>query len=98
MNATQQITSNAAVYLLDTISNSTIADYIGEALGEYATEHDVAAIEAEYREALDAILPEGASLAGEFVFAEVGTELDREALRESAAEIDFWAIVERHAI
>lgn len=95
-NATTEITDNAAELL--TGSNvSTITDLVAGALGDYVDEHDVDGIEREYREALQAALPAGWTLAGEFIFAKLETrdaELDRAALDA----IDFWAIAERHAL
>lgn len=96
MTTTCEITSNAAVYLLDTDRVSTIHDYIVEVLGDYADDFDIDGIEADFRDALDATLGDHASLNGEFIFADVDADLDHEALREAAADIDFWAITERH--
>ena len=95
---TIEITSNAIQYLTsDAHTVSTISDYIASALGEYIADHDVDAIEDEYREALQGILPEGVSLAGDFIYADTDVIVDQDAIREDVEGIDFWAIVARNA-
>ena len=43
----------------------TLNDEIAHDLGEYAPEHDVDALEQDYREAIADVLPEGISLHGD---------------------------------
>lgn len=78
----------------------TVTAGIVNALGDYGNEYDIDAIEAEYREAIDAVLPERVVLVGdEFIgpaYADDKTwdgDLDITALIES---VDFWAIAEKH--
>lgn len=95
---TIEIASNAIQYLTsDAQTVSTISDYIASSLGEYAADHDVDAIEDEYREALQGILPEGVTLAGNFLYADADVIVDQDAIREDVKGIDFWAIVARNA-
>lgn len=66
---------------------------------EDADDFDLDAIEADYREAIDAILPDGVTLEGDQVYGPypIAADWDLDAVREAIREIDFWAIVERHA-
>jgi len=63
-------------------------------------DYDLDAIEAEYREAIDEILPEGVTLEGDTVYGPypIIAEWDLAETRESLGEIDFFAIVERHQV
>jgi hypothetical protein len=71
-----------------------VAQTIRAALGGYAGDYDLAAIEAEYRAAIDAALPEGMTLAGdEFLGPVPVIEVDIAACVDG---VDLWAIIERH--
>ena len=58
------------------------------------------AIEADYRESLEGVLPLGWTLAGDSLIAPATsahlTEDETEDLRDAVEAIDFWSIVERH--
>lgn len=85
----------------------TVEQTVAECLGDYANDYDVAAIVAEYRAAIDAVLPAGVSLLGsEFYgpayaadchFAGYPTNsdgaLDIKALVDG---VEFWDIATRH--
>ena len=58
------------------------------------------AIEADYRESLEEVLPLGWTLAGDSLIAPVTsahlTEDETEDLRDAVEAIGFWSIVARH--
>lgn len=76
--------------------SATLADYIAGALGDYAADYDLTAIETEVRAALNAALPEGVSLAGNELYGpydERSREIDYPAV---LGRVDFWEIAARH--
>ena len=75
---------------------SMTQDIAGD-LGEYAEDHDLDAIETDYRDAINAALPEGVTLAGDEFYGPAHEAIDRDAIREAVEGVDFWAIAERHA-
>lgn len=96
--AITEVTDNAAGLLLGARSVSTIRGHITPYFGEYAGQFDLDAIEAEYREAINEVLPDGVTLAGEFIFRRVDTNPDWDELGERVRGVDFEAIVARHEI
>ncbi len=76
----------------------TLNEEIAHQLGEYANEHDIDAIEQDYRDAIAAALPEGVSLHGETLYSDRDDDVELDDLRDSVCDgIDFWAITEKHA-
>lgn len=96
-----------------TIANYTnslsVEDYIGDAIGSFGDDgYDVDGIAREFRETINAALPNGVSLAGNefygpyyeadrgfegYPLSADGNMVDIAAIIES---VDFWGIVERH--
>jgi len=78
----------------------TLHEEITHQLGEYAGEHDIDAIEADYRDAIAAVLPRGVWLSGETLYSDRddGLELGfiRNTLESIPASEDFRSIVEKH--
>jgi len=80
----------------------TLHEEITHQLGEHAGEHDIDAIEADYRDAIAAVLPSGVWLSGDVVYGcteDTGDDLDLLAdLRDAVCDgVDFWVVVNRHA-
>jgi len=84
----------------------SVEQTVYEVLGDFADEYDVEAIAADYRQAINAALPEGVSLVGnEFIGpyhakdATWGPELEvdgRLDIRAIVDSVDFWGIVAKH--
>lgn len=85
----------------------TVEQTVSEALGEFADEYDIPAIAAEYREQINAALPDSVSLCcNEFIgpYRQADTDFDGYPITEDGAldikaivaSVDFWAIAERH--
>jgi hypothetical protein len=73
----------------------TVGDTIRQALGDDVDDFDLVAIEREYREAIDAALPEGIGLHGEeFIGPSPPLDVD---IAACVASVDLWPIIERHA-
>ena len=70
---------------------------IGSALGEYAGDHDIPALTAAFRAAIDNALPEGISLNGNQFIGPWGHPYPGDAIREAYASVNFWALAQRHA-
>lgn len=98
MNATHEIGTSADLGINS--HAGALNEEITHQLGEYASEHDIDAIEQDYRDAIAEVLPEGVSLCGETVYSDRAIEVSRDDLndlRDSVCDgIDFWAITERH--
>ena len=94
------VTDNAIHFLTGSPIFGSIRDHIADALGEWTADHDMDAIEADYRESLEEVLPLGWTLAGDSLIAPVTsahlTEDETEDLRDAVEAIGFWSIVERH--
>ncbi|GAA2179928.1 hypothetical protein GCM10009785_08710 [Brooklawnia cerclae] len=95
---TSEITGNAQSFLFPTTSDSTIREGIIAALRPYADDYDLDAIEEEFAAAIQEILPEGFTLNGQFIFGPTGADVDWDAVREAAGEIDLYGIAARHEI
>lgn len=97
---TTTVTDNAICFLTGSPVYGSIRDHIADALGEWTADHDMDAIEADYRASLEEVLPLGWTLAGDSLIAPVTsahlTEDETEDLRDAVEAIDFWSIVERH--
>ncbi len=78
----------------------TLHEEITHDLGEYVDEHDIDAIEADYRDAIGAVLPCGVWLSGETLYSNrddnLGLGFIRNTLESIPASEDFWSIVEKH--
>ncbi len=78
----------------------TLNEEITHQLDIHANEHDIHAIEQEYRNTI-AVLPEGISLHGDTLYSDRGDDLELEDIRDALDTIPeaegFWAIVEKHA-
>lgn len=98
MNATHEIGTSTDLGINS--HTGTLNEEITHQLGEYAGEHDIDAIESEYRDAIADVLPWGVRLCGETVYSDRAIEVSRDDLadlRESVCDgIDFWAIAEKH--
>ncbi|MFE3461387.1 hypothetical protein ACFXKD_27905 [Nocardiopsis aegyptia] len=70
-------------------------DYVAGALGERGDDYDIEPLVVEFRDAVNAELPEGVSVRGDQVF---GPEHDRPEvdLVEAVEAVDFWAIAAKH--
>lgn len=78
-------------------STLTIEDTVAEILGDYASEYDIDAIVAEYRQAVDAMLPVGVTLHGNDFYGPYPVDMTAyNAIRGAIRAADFWAIAERH--
>lgn len=80
------------------MTSESLLAYIGDSLGEFVSDYDLAGIETEFRAALDAALPEEVSLAETELYGTWGrrdeyAETDWQAIWDS---VDFWAIAARH--
>jgi len=84
-----------------------VAQTVTEALGDYADDYDVDAIVADYRDAINAALPQGVTLAGdEFIgpWRPADDEFDGYPVDDHGVldikaivdGVDFWAIADRH--
>ena len=97
---TTTVTDNASYFLTGSPVFGSIRDHIADALGEWTADHDMNAIEADYRASLEEVLPLGWTLAGDSLIAPVTsahlTEDETEDLRDAVEAIDFWSIVARH--
>lgn len=81
----------------DSTSCATLTDYVVGALGDFADDYDVTAVEDAYRDAIDAaISPFGLTLAGDELLTEYGTTSQLEAAAEVVEAIDFWEIAAQH--
>ena len=81
------------------IGTTDILDVPGEYYGSFVDDYDHTAIRAEYRDAINGLLPEGVHLAlNGAVIAELDVADEARAIdwNEIAEEIDFDAIVQRH--
>jgi hypothetical protein len=84
--------------------SATFSTSVYEALGDYADECDIDAIEADYRNAINEALPDGVSLCGsEFIgpaYADFDgyptDEYGRLDIRAIVESVDFWEIVAKH--
>ncbi len=84
----------------------TVEHSVSVALGDYADAYDVDGIAADYRDAINAALPEGVSLCGDQFIGPYyeadktwGPELERCGslnIRKIVREVDFWAIAAKH--
>ena len=78
----------------------TLHEEITHDLGEYAGEHDIDAIEADYRDAIAAVLPRGVWLSGENLYSDRDDDLELGFIRNTLESIpeseDFWSIAEKH--
>ncbi len=78
----------------------TLHDEITHDLDEYAGEHNINAIEADYRDAIAAVLPRGVWLSGETLYSDRDDDLElgfiSNTLESIPASEDFWSIVEKH--
>lgn len=69
-----------------------------EYFGGFEADFDLEAIEAEYRAAIDAALPEGVSLLGDEFYGEYGVDYSGLDIAEIIESVDFDTIVARHAL
>ena len=96
---TVTVTDDAIHFLTGSPVYGSIRDHIADALGEWTADHDMDAIEADYRASLEEVLPLGWTLAGDSLIGPVTsahlTEDETEDLRDAVEAIDFWSIVER---
>ena len=94
---TTTFTVHAVEWLTGDREWDTWESWLTEALGEFAVDYDVEKASGLIAEAYAALLPEGMSMAGNFIYAEVGSGWDLEQVqaevREAADEVDIWAIV-----
>lgn len=94
---TTTFTVHAVEWLTGDREWDTWESWLTEALGEFAVDYDVEKASGLIAEAYAALLPEGMSMAGNFIYAEVGSGWDLEQVqaevREAAEEVDIWAIV-----
>jgi len=78
----------------------TLHEEITHQLGEHAGEHDIDAIERDYRGAIGAVLPRGVWLSGDTLYSDRDDDLDltdiRDTLDTIPASEDFWSIAEKH--
>ncbi len=81
----------------DSTSCATLTDYVSGALGDFADDYDIAAVEDSYRDAIDAAISRfGLTLAGDELLTEYGTAPQLDAAAEAVEGIDFWAIAAQH--
>jgi len=81
------------------ITTTSILDVPDDYYGDYYDDYDHDAIRSDYRDAIQALLPEGVTLAlnGQvFADLDVADEARQIDWREIAEEVDFDAIVARH--
>ena len=94
-----QIATNTAAFLGDQYA-LTVRDTLTPYACDYVTDYDWDAIEADYRSAVDALLPNGYIIAGECVYIETGIpEMDEDtqtAFQASVSQIDLDAILKAH--
>jgi hypothetical protein len=80
----------------------TVAEFIGRALTYFAADYDLAAIEADYRTAINKALPEGVSLHGQEFYGPAPKPEDAdEQIQAAVSSLDqdvFWEIVARHEV
>lgn len=81
---------------------STVADYMNGGPNDWRKRMDESGaterIVADYRTAIDAVLPEGIALCGNEFIADVDVEFDADEMTEAIEAIDLGAIIERHDI
>ncbi|MCL2735640.1 MAG: hypothetical protein FWD75_03285 [Propionibacteriaceae bacterium] len=98
---TREVTSNALSFLSGSALEGPIGDCVADSLGEYADDYDVAAIERDFRDAIQGILPDGWQLCGDFIYADVDaviTDEEYEDLRDKYSCIDLDGIIEAHEV
>lgn len=97
MTTTFTVTSHAVEWLTGDREWATWESWLTEALGEFAVDYDVEKASGLIADAYAALLPEGMSLVGNFIYAEADLDWDLEQaqaeVREAAGEVDVWAIV-----
>ena len=88
-----------ACHARETLGWQTFGEYIASSIGD-TSGFDLDAIEADYTTAITDLLPEGLTLAGELLIADVDVadQIDMDGLRDQVAALNFWAIVEAHAL
>lgn len=82
-------------------STVTIQGTVADAVGEFAADYDIDAIITDYRDAINAAMPEGVSLHGQDYIVgpyrrEGWTDEELAEVREAIASVDLWEIVGRH--
>lgn len=86
----------------NTSVEATIADFLngGDADWRERMEESGAAdrIAEDYRDAVEAVLPEGISICGNEFIADVDVDFDSDEIKEAIEAIDLGAIVERHDV
>ena len=92
------VTSNAVGWLTGTSMWSDWRESVVADLGEYAPDFDVDLATQKIIEAYDALLPEGMSLVGNFIYADADIDWDldqvQQEVREAAeVEVDEWALI-----
>ena len=97
MTTTFTVISHAVEWLTGDREWDTWESWLTEALGEFTVDYDVEKASGLIADAYDALLPEGMFLVDNFIYAEVGIGWDLEQVqaevRETAEEVDIWAIV-----
>lgn len=95
--ATTEVTSDAARLAFGGLNASLRLD---DYAATFAADYDLAAAESELREAVQSILPDGWTLAGDHIYRDLTavepTDEVVEAIREAVHQIDLDAIVRRH--
>jgi hypothetical protein len=97
--ATRQIGTSADLGINS--HTGTLAEEIAHQLGEYTDEHDLDAIERDYRDSIARVLPEGITLYGDTLYSDRDDDLDLNDIRDTLDSIpeseSFWSLVEKHA-
>ncbi len=80
--------------------SGTLHEEITHQLGEHAGEHNIDAIEADYRYSIGIVLPNGVWLSGDTLYSDRDDDLElgfiSNTLESIPASEDFWSIVEKH--
>lgn len=97
MATTFTVTSNAVAWLTGDREWGTWEAWLTEVLGEFVFDYDIESAAACLSDAYAALLPEGMSVVGNFIYADADIDWDLEQIqaevREAAEEVDVWAIV-----
>lgn len=78
-------------------STANLEDSVAEYAGEHADDYDLDEVAAQYRAAINAVLPEGVTLEGDMLYGPYAdlADFDMEEAGEAVGEIDLGAIFQR---
>jgi hypothetical protein len=97
---TTEVTSNAAAWITNnSLAGPRIIDTLTPVAGDFTADYDWEGIEEDFRAEVQALLPPGYDLVGEFIYCDVDAptpdEQQREELAENIAAIGLDSIMDR---